>query len=147
VELSYSTQPAVTTQTFGHKYGGTIYGFLFTSDIINNLLVGVLSRWLLSIGGWAGFFITLSAFGAVALAVTASFPENPSPGHQAVPSNDPENPPLQSPTVEKPQPLALPERQEYEAGKTAPDLLSEAAKGFDDSSSQRSHHQDCEVSI
>ena len=31
-------------QTFGHKHGGTIYGFLFTSDIINNLLVGALSR-------------------------------------------------------------------------------------------------------
>merc|ERR1719447_619638 len=73
---TYATQPAVTTQTFGHKYGGTIYGFLFTSDIINNLLVGVLSRWLLSVGGWAGFFLSLSAFGAVALVVTASFPAN-----------------------------------------------------------------------
>ena len=31
-------------QTFGHKHGGTIYGFLFTSDIINNFLVGALSR-------------------------------------------------------------------------------------------------------
>ncbi len=35
---TYSTQPAVTTQTFGHKHGGAIYGFLFTSDIVNNLL-------------------------------------------------------------------------------------------------------------
>ena len=40
---TYSTQPAVTTQTFGHKYGGFIYAFLFSSDIINNLLVAVLS--------------------------------------------------------------------------------------------------------
>merc|ERR1719334_1942099 len=77
---TYSTQPAVTTQTFGHKYGGTIYGFLFTSDIVNNLLVGALSRTLLSVGGWTGFFVTLSAFGAVALGVTALFPANPSPG-------------------------------------------------------------------
>ena len=41
---TYSTQPAVTTQTFGHKYGGFIYAFLFSSDIINNLLVAVLSN-------------------------------------------------------------------------------------------------------
>merc|ERR1719507_376187 len=39
---TYSTQPAVTTQTFGHKYGGFIYAFLFSSDIINNLLVATL---------------------------------------------------------------------------------------------------------
>ena len=41
---TYSTQPAVTTQTFGHKYGGFIYAFLFSSDIINNLLVATLSK-------------------------------------------------------------------------------------------------------
>jgi len=78
---TYSTQPAVTTQTFGHKFGGTIYGFLFTSDIINNLLVGALSRTLLDYGGWLGFFSTLSVFGLVALVVTAFFPADPSPGH------------------------------------------------------------------
>ena len=87
---TYSTQPAITTQAFGHKFGGTIYGFLFTSDIINNLLVadhtgqddfltiflkvGSLSRWLLDAGGWLGFFVCLSGFGAVALIVTAFFP-------------------------------------------------------------------------
>merc|ERR1719410_1076064 len=60
---TYSTQPAVTTQTFGHKYGGTIYGFLFTSDIINNLLVGTLSRTLLTHWGWLGFFFVLAFFG------------------------------------------------------------------------------------
>merc|ERR1719268_559779 len=100
---TYSTQPAVTTQTFGHKYGGTIYGFLFTSDMCSAALVGVLSRWLLSVGGWTGFFVTLSAFGAVALGVTALFPGNPSPGHKAVPSSDPENPYLIHPDSSKPQ--------------------------------------------
>ena len=59
---TYATQPAVTTQTFGHKYGGTIYGFLFTSDIINNLLVGVLSKAVLDAGGWVGFFLVLACF-------------------------------------------------------------------------------------
>merc|ERR1719184_220420 len=140
---TYSTQPAVTTQTFGHKYGGTIYGFLFTSDIINNLLVGVLSRWLLSTGGWVGFFVTLSAFGAVALAVTASFPANPSPGHQIVPSTDPENPPLlhAATDIVKP-PAVIPESLEYEHCQADTTPLSEAAADFNDNTNQRSHSQD-----
>ena len=41
---TYSTQPAVTVQTFGHKYGGFIYAFLFSGDIINNLLTALMSR-------------------------------------------------------------------------------------------------------
>jgi len=77
---TYSTQPAVTTQTFGHKYGGTIYGFLFTSDIINNLLVGTLSPALLHYGGWIGFFLCLSVFGLVAFTITCFFPAEPCPG-------------------------------------------------------------------
>merc|ERR1711936_1381825 len=77
---TYSTQPAVTTQTFGHKYGGTIYGFLFTSDIINNLLVGTLSSTLLNHWGWLGFFLVLAAFGLLAFIITCLFPANPQPG-------------------------------------------------------------------
>merc|ERR1719420_54747 len=77
---TYSTQPAVTTQTFGHKYGGTIYGFLFTSDIINNLLVGALSRTVLAAGGWTGFFLCLASFGLLAFLITCFFPANPEPG-------------------------------------------------------------------
>merc|ERR1719154_67914 len=77
---TFSTQPAVTTQTFGHKYGGTIYGFLFTSDIINNLLVGTLSPTLLTYGGWIGFFLCLSVFGLIAFIITCFFPAAPSPG-------------------------------------------------------------------
>jgi len=129
---TYSTQPAVTTQTFGHKYGGTIYGFLFTSDIINNLLVGVLSRWLLSVGGWTGFFVTLSAFGAVALGVTALFPGNPSPGHKAVPSSDPENPSLIHPNSAKSQ-KESPQYENYKSEKTS---LSETATDFNDNKGQ-----------
>jgi len=77
---TYSTQPAVTTQTFGHKYGGTIYGFLFTSDIINNFLVGALSRTLLTYGGWVGFFLCLAVFGLFAFIITCFFPKDPCPG-------------------------------------------------------------------
>merc|ERR1719500_1668972 len=77
---TYSTQPAVTTQTFGHKHGGTIYGFLFTSDIINNLLVGALSRTVLGTGGWVGFFLVLATFGLLAFFITCFFPASPEPG-------------------------------------------------------------------
>ena len=67
-------------QTFGHKYGGTIYGFLFTSDIVNNLLVGALSRTVLAAGGWTGFFLCLASFGLLAFLITCFFPANPEPG-------------------------------------------------------------------
>ncbi|TRY78835.1 hypothetical protein TCAL_06757 [Tigriopus californicus] len=76
---TYSTQPAVTVQTFGHKYGGTIYGFLFTSDIVNNLLVGILSKSILEAWGYMGLFFILAAFAAFAFIVTCFFPWNPSP--------------------------------------------------------------------
>ena len=59
----YSTQAAVTTLTFGPKYGGAIYGLLFTSDIVNNLLVGVMSKGILEAWGYLGLFLILAAFG------------------------------------------------------------------------------------
>ena len=71
-------------QTFGHKYGGTIYGFLFTSDIINNLLVGTLSSALLRYGGWIGFFLCLSGFGLLAFTITCFFPASPCPGPRPI---------------------------------------------------------------
>merc|ERR1719422_1947569 len=77
---TYSTQPAVTTQTFGHKYGGTIYGFLFTSDMCSAALVGALSRTVLAAGGWTGFFLCLASFGLLAFLITCFFPANPEPG-------------------------------------------------------------------
>ncbi len=42
--IHFIFQPAVTTQTFGHKYGGFIYAFLFSSDLVNNLMVATLSK-------------------------------------------------------------------------------------------------------
>ncbi len=59
---TYSTQPAVTTTTFGHRYGGAIYGFIFTSDIVNNLLVGAMSKGILQAWGYLGLFLILAAF-------------------------------------------------------------------------------------
>ena len=40
---TYSTQPAAAIQTFGHKYGGFIYAFLFSGDLINNFLTATMS--------------------------------------------------------------------------------------------------------
>ena len=92
---TYSTQPAVTTQTFGHKYGGFIYAFLFSCDIINNFLVATLSTvsavgvgdkgWTSSIllqeikeaYGWLGLFLIVSLNGVFALLATLLFPYNP----------------------------------------------------------------------
>ena len=76
---TYSTQPAVTTQTFGHKHGGTIYGFLFSSDIVNNLLLAVASEPILSRFGYLGLFLTVACFPILALGLTCLFPKQPSP--------------------------------------------------------------------
>jgi len=77
---TYSTQPAVTTQTFGHKYGGFIYAFLFSSDIVNNLLVATMSKAIKDAFGWLGLFLTVSSFGSIALVATMLYPYRPSPG-------------------------------------------------------------------
>jgi len=77
---TFSTQPAVTTQTFGHKYGGFIYAFLFSSDIINNLLVATMSKAIKEAIGWLGMFLVVSSFGLIALVATIFYPYNPRPG-------------------------------------------------------------------
>merc|ERR1711962_602822 len=77
---TYSTQPAVTTQTFGHKYGGFIYAFLFSGDIINNALTGFVSKLIKATWGWLGLFLIISAFGLVALTATLFYPYRPRPG-------------------------------------------------------------------
>jgi len=77
---TYSTQPAVTTQTFGHKYGGFIYAFLFSGDIINNLLTAAMSKIIQESLGWLGLFLIMSSFGILALAATFFYPYKPRPG-------------------------------------------------------------------
>ncbi|XP_040574922.1 apicoplast pyruvate carrier 1 [Lepeophtheirus salmonis] len=76
---TYSTQPAVTTQTFGHRHGGRIYSFLFSSDIINNLMVATLSNKMLESYGYLGLFMSVSSAGIVAFIITQLYPQNPSP--------------------------------------------------------------------
>jgi len=92
---TYSTQPAVTTQTFGHKYGGFIYAFLFSSDIINNLLVATMSKKIKENLGWVGLFLIISGAGVIALIATLFFPYKPSPGPR------PKRPRFQIPILER----------------------------------------------
>jgi len=73
----FALQPAVTTQTFGYKYGGTIYGLLFTCDLVLNPIVGAASQPLLDATGWSGYFFSLASFGAVAVLVNLFYPRNP----------------------------------------------------------------------
>merc|ERR1719402_1962785 len=92
---TYSTQPAVTTQTFGHKYGGFIYAFLFSSDIVNNLMVATMSKVIKERFGWLGLFLIVSAWGFVALTATLLYPYRPRPGPRPV------NPSCQNPWLVK----------------------------------------------
>ena len=61
------------------RYGGTIYAFLFSSDIVNNLMVAALSKEIKQEFGYLGLFLIISAWGLVALLATALYPQNPSP--------------------------------------------------------------------
>ena len=65
--------------SFFSRYGGTIYAFLFSSDIVNNLAVAALSKGIKEQYGYMGLFVIISAWGIVALVATLMYPKNPSP--------------------------------------------------------------------
>ena len=71
---TFSMQPAVTTQTFGQRHGGSIYACLFSSDVINNLLVAILFPRIIEAYGWLCLFLVMSVSGVVALIATLSLP-------------------------------------------------------------------------
>lgn len=75
----FALQPAVTTQTFGYKYGGAVYGLLFTCDLVLNPIVGATSQPLKDAMGWSGYFYIVAAFGVAAFFVNLFFPRSPSP--------------------------------------------------------------------
>ena len=62
-----------------YRYGGTIYAFLFSSDIINNLMVAALSKEIKQRFGYLGLFTIISAWGILSLLATLMYPKNPSP--------------------------------------------------------------------
>merc|ERR1719362_2289034 len=76
---TYSMQPAVTAQTFGHRHAGTIYAFLFSSDIVNNLMVATLTATLREKFCYSGLFLIISIWGIVALIATLLYPKSPNP--------------------------------------------------------------------
>ena len=68
------------------RYGGTIYGFTPTSDIINNLMVGVLSKQIiegskgtLDETGYLGLFLSLGLSAIGAFIFTVPLAPHPSP--------------------------------------------------------------------
>ena len=72
--------------TFFHRYGGTVYGFIPSSDIINNLMVGILSKQIIEASkgnldetGYLGLFLCLGVSAMVAFISTLPFPSHPSP--------------------------------------------------------------------
>ena len=71
---TFSMQPAATTQTFGQRHGGSIYACLFSSDVINNLLVALLLPRIIEAYGWLCLFLVVSVNGVVALIATLSLP-------------------------------------------------------------------------
>ncbi|XP_040574166.1 apicoplast pyruvate carrier 1 [Lepeophtheirus salmonis] len=85
---TYAMQPAVCTQTFGQKYGGMAYSLLFTGDILNNLMVGMLSKPLIESTGFLGLFLCTSAWGIVVLIATQFYPKYPSPYKNNTPNMD-----------------------------------------------------------
>ena len=73
-------------------FPGTIYGFLFSSDIANNLLLGIFGKAILETWGYMGLFLILAIFPILALILTCFFPWNPAPnpGGQKKPSQEEE---------------------------------------------------------
>ena len=81
--FQYDQSVVINTDYFNFvsffRYGGTIYAFLFSSDIINNLMVAVLSKEIKQEFGYLGLFLIISAWGIVSLLATLLYPKNPKP--------------------------------------------------------------------
>ena len=56
---------------------GTIYAFLFSSDIVNNLMVATLTATLREKFCYSGLFLIISIWGIVALIATLLYPKSP----------------------------------------------------------------------
>ena len=62
------------------RHAGTIYAFLFSSDIVNNLMVATLTTTLKEKFCYSGLFLIISIWGIVALIATLLYPKSPDPG-------------------------------------------------------------------
>ena len=61
------------------RHAGTIYAFLFSSDIVNNLMVATLTTTLKEKFCYSGLFLIISIWGIVALIATLLYPKSPDP--------------------------------------------------------------------
>ena len=70
----------LTIISFFFRHAGTIYAFLFSSDIVNNLMVATLTTTLKEKFCYSGLFLIISIWGIVALIATLLYPKSPDPG-------------------------------------------------------------------
>ena len=78
VETSHQTSKNKIDIIF-FRHAGTIYAFLFSSDIVNNLMVATLTATLREKFCYSGLFLIISIWGIVALIATLLYPKSPDP--------------------------------------------------------------------
>ncbi|XP_059080898.1 uncharacterized protein LOC131878793 [Tigriopus californicus] len=71
----FSMHPAVCNKIFGPNLDSIAIGMVGSSDIVNNLLIGFLSRPLMVHLGWMGYFLCISSLSFLVFAVTLVFPK------------------------------------------------------------------------
>lgn len=70
----FAMHPAVCSQIFGPGVDYVAIGLVGSSDIANNLLIGLFSGTLLDAFGWSGYFVGISTMCIVVLVVSILFP-------------------------------------------------------------------------
>lgn len=71
----FSMHPAVCNKIFGPNLDSIAIGLVGSSDIVNNLLIGFLSRPLMVHVGWVGYFLCISSLSILVFVVTLVFPK------------------------------------------------------------------------
>ena len=71
---TFAMHPAVCGQIFGPGLEFVAIGLVGSSDIANNLLIGVFSSHIMELVGWSGYFVTISSLCLLVVAATLLFP-------------------------------------------------------------------------
>ena len=77
--ICFAHQTTNMTMIIFFRHAGTIYAFLFSSDIVNNLMVATLTATLREKFCYSGLFLIISIWGVVALIATLLYPKSPDP--------------------------------------------------------------------
>ena len=73
---AFAMHPAVCSRIFGPGLDSLAIGMIGSSDVANNLLIGIFSNILLKNFGWNGYFMSVATLAILVLFVTYFFPEN-----------------------------------------------------------------------